>query len=172
MPKKPLLQFIAPMQASSVEELFDSPDWIFETKLDGYRAIAVIDSAGKVRIWSRNPEARENKRRTIFHFERIRNSSLGRFLPFVKAVGRNQASALLKRPAKGWGYIDLFCSGVEKTRITILAPVGDQTPRQRIQASVLRFWIEPDREHGLARRNIIADRQIRLSRNRDAVDPS
>jgi bifunctional non-homologous end joining protein LigD len=25
------------------EEPFDSPDWIFETKLDGYRAIAVID---------------------------------------------------------------------------------------------------------------------------------
>jgi bifunctional non-homologous end joining protein LigD len=33
---------------------FDSPDWIFETKLNGYRAIAVIDSTGKARIWSRN----------------------------------------------------------------------------------------------------------------------
>ena len=43
MPKKPLPLFVAPMQASSVKELFDSPDWIFETKLDGYRAIAVID---------------------------------------------------------------------------------------------------------------------------------
>jgi hypothetical protein len=36
------------------EGAFDSPDWIFETKLDGYRAIAVIDSIGKARIWSRN----------------------------------------------------------------------------------------------------------------------
>jgi len=54
MPKKPLPQFVAPMQASSVKEPFDSPDWIFETKLDGYRAIAVIDSIGKARIWSRN----------------------------------------------------------------------------------------------------------------------
>ena len=27
--------------ASSVKEPFESPDWIFETKLDGYRAIAV-----------------------------------------------------------------------------------------------------------------------------------
>jgi ATP-dependent DNA ligase len=26
------------MQASSVKEPFGSPDWIFETKLDGYRA--------------------------------------------------------------------------------------------------------------------------------------
>jgi ATP-dependent DNA ligase len=38
------------MQASSVKEPFDSPDWIFETKLDGYRAIAVIDSDGKAQI--------------------------------------------------------------------------------------------------------------------------
>src|SRR4029077_1423779 len=54
MPKKPLPDFIAPMQASSVKEPFDSPDWIFETKLDGFRAIAVIGSTGKSRIWSRN----------------------------------------------------------------------------------------------------------------------
>jgi bifunctional non-homologous end joining protein LigD len=54
MSKKPLPQFVAPMQASSVKEPFDSPDWIFETKLDGYRAVAVIDSDGKARIWSRN----------------------------------------------------------------------------------------------------------------------
>jgi bifunctional non-homologous end joining protein LigD len=54
MPKKPLPQFVAPMQASSVKMPLDSPDWIFETKLDGYRAIAVIDSTGKTRIWSRN----------------------------------------------------------------------------------------------------------------------
>jgi hypothetical protein len=32
------------------EGAFDSPDWIFETKLDGYRAIAVIDSTGKAQI--------------------------------------------------------------------------------------------------------------------------
>ena len=42
MPKKPLPDFVAPMQASSVKEPFDSPDWIFETKLDGYRAIAAL----------------------------------------------------------------------------------------------------------------------------------
>src|SRR5258706_3862191 len=54
MPGKPLPQFVAPMQASSVKTPFDSPDWIFETKMDGYRAIAVIDSAGKARLWSRN----------------------------------------------------------------------------------------------------------------------
>jgi bifunctional non-homologous end joining protein LigD len=54
MPNKPLPQFVAPMTAAPVKEPFDSPDWIFEPKLDGYRAIAVIDSTGKARLWSRN----------------------------------------------------------------------------------------------------------------------
>src|SRR5258707_15603507 len=47
MPKKPLPDFVASMQASSVKEPLDSPDWIFETKLDVYRAIGVLDSTGK-----------------------------------------------------------------------------------------------------------------------------
>jgi bifunctional non-homologous end joining protein LigD len=54
MPRKPLPQFVAPMMASVVKEPFDCPDWIFETKLDGFRAIAVIDSSGKALLWSRN----------------------------------------------------------------------------------------------------------------------
>ncbi len=33
-------EFVRPMQASSMKEPFDPPDCIFETKLDGYRAIA------------------------------------------------------------------------------------------------------------------------------------
>jgi ATP-dependent DNA ligase len=37
------------MAAASEREPFDSPDWIFETKLDGYRAMAVIDSTGTAR---------------------------------------------------------------------------------------------------------------------------
>src|SRR5260370_42602997 len=65
MPEKPLPDFVAPMQASSIKKPFDSPDWIFETKLDGYRAIAVIDSAGKSRIWSRNHLPLEPKFPTI-----------------------------------------------------------------------------------------------------------
>jgi len=53
------------MQASSVKKPFDSPDWIFETKLDGYRAIAIIDSTGKARIWSRNWLPLEQKFPTV-----------------------------------------------------------------------------------------------------------
>jgi bifunctional non-homologous end joining protein LigD len=58
-------QFVAPMMASSVKEPFNDPDWIFETKLDGYRAIAVIDSTGKARLWSRNHLPLEPKFPTI-----------------------------------------------------------------------------------------------------------
>ena len=35
--------------AKSAEQLFDDPDWIFEMKWDGYRAIAMIDK-GNVRL--------------------------------------------------------------------------------------------------------------------------
>jgi bifunctional non-homologous end joining protein LigD len=53
------------MQAASVKEPSNSPDWVFEAKLDGYRAIAVIDSTGKARLWSRNRLPLEPKFSTI-----------------------------------------------------------------------------------------------------------
>jgi ATP-dependent DNA ligase len=65
MPKKSLSGFVVPMQALSVKEHFDSPDWIFETKLDWYRAIAVIGSNGEARIWSRNRLPLESKFRMV-----------------------------------------------------------------------------------------------------------
>jgi len=51
--------------ASAAKGPFDNPDWIFETKLDGYRAIAVIDATGKARIWSRNQLPLERKFPTV-----------------------------------------------------------------------------------------------------------
>jgi hypothetical protein len=47
------------------EEPFNSPDWIFETKLDGYRAIAVINATGTARLWSRNRLPLEPKFSTL-----------------------------------------------------------------------------------------------------------
>jgi bifunctional non-homologous end joining protein LigD len=44
---------IHPMLATSVEKPFDDPEWLFEIKWDGYRAIAFI-AKGKVRLVSRN----------------------------------------------------------------------------------------------------------------------
>jgi bifunctional non-homologous end joining protein LigD len=54
MAKPTFPDFVPPMMAESTKTAFDSPDWIFEIKLDGYRAITVFDAAGKPHLWSRN----------------------------------------------------------------------------------------------------------------------
>ena len=51
--KRPMPTAIHPMLAMSIEKPFDSPDWLFEIKWDGYRAIAFIQDS-KVRLVSRN----------------------------------------------------------------------------------------------------------------------
>ena len=64
--KRPMPTAIHPMLASIIEKPFDDPDWLFEIKWDGYRAIVFIEN-GKVRLVSRNqndltpryPELRE-----------------------------------------------------------------------------------------------------------------
>jgi hypothetical protein len=44
MAKKTFPAFVQPMMAKIAEEPFDSSDWIFEVKLDGYRGIAIFDA--------------------------------------------------------------------------------------------------------------------------------
>jgi bifunctional non-homologous end joining protein LigD len=48
-----LTSFIKPMLASVAEIPFDDADWIFEIKLDGYRAVSEIEK-DKVKFYSRN----------------------------------------------------------------------------------------------------------------------
>ncbi len=50
---KKINNFIKPMLASIVDAAFNDDDWIFELKLDGYRAIAELDK-GHVKLYSRN----------------------------------------------------------------------------------------------------------------------
>ncbi len=52
-PEKPIPRGVKPMLATLVKEPFDHPDWIFEVKWDGYRAIAEIRD-GEVSLYSRN----------------------------------------------------------------------------------------------------------------------
>jgi bifunctional non-homologous end joining protein LigD len=51
--KRAMPTAIHPMLATAVDEPFDDPEWLFEIKWDGYRAIAFI-AKGKVRLVSRN----------------------------------------------------------------------------------------------------------------------
>ncbi|WP_316793975.1 DNA ligase D [Pedobacter frigoris] len=43
-----------PMLAKLADHVFDDPDWIYEKKLDGYRALAFTEAKGGVKIMSRN----------------------------------------------------------------------------------------------------------------------
>ena len=51
--RRPMPLEIRPMMAQSSAQPFHDPDWIFEMKWDGYRALATIDS-GNVNLWSCN----------------------------------------------------------------------------------------------------------------------
>jgi bifunctional non-homologous end joining protein LigD len=51
--KKLIPTTIHPMLATPVDEPFDGPEWLFEIKWDGYRAVAFIEN-GKARLVSRN----------------------------------------------------------------------------------------------------------------------
>jgi bifunctional non-homologous end joining protein LigD len=52
-PRRPMPAAIHPMLATSVDKPFDSPEWLFEIKWDGYRAVCFLEN-GKSRLVSRN----------------------------------------------------------------------------------------------------------------------
>jgi DNA ligase D-like protein (predicted ligase)/DNA ligase D-like protein (predicted 3'-phosphoesterase) len=52
-PTKPMPQSVKPMLATPVAAPFDHPDWVFEVKWDGYRAVAEIREKA-VSLYSRN----------------------------------------------------------------------------------------------------------------------
>jgi bifunctional non-homologous end joining protein LigD len=63
--KSPMPRDLKPMLASQVEKPFDKPDWIYEVKWDGYRALAYIDN-GKVELKSRNNNSFNEKFYPVF----------------------------------------------------------------------------------------------------------
>src|SRR5690606_22577486 len=61
--EKKLKNFITPMLCGITEKPFSSPDWAFEIKWDGYRAIA--DLRDEIQIYSRNGLSYTEKFRKI-----------------------------------------------------------------------------------------------------------
>jgi bifunctional non-homologous end joining protein LigD len=57
---------IKPMLATLVDHPFNRPDWFFEIKWDGYRAIAEVRKKKKAELYSRNLLSFENKFPLIF----------------------------------------------------------------------------------------------------------
>jgi bifunctional non-homologous end joining protein LigD len=97
--KRAMPTSINPMLASVVEKPFDDPNWLFEIKWDGYRAIAFIND-GSARLVSRNqndltpryPELRE-----LGKFLRAKNAILDGEVVVLDEQGRSSFSLMQQR---------------------------------------------------------------------------
>src|SRR5947208_374494 len=52
----PMPKSVQPMLATLCDKPFDSPNWLFELKMDGVRAIVVKDGS-HVEMWTRNAKS-------------------------------------------------------------------------------------------------------------------
>ena len=97
--KRPMPTAIHPMLAESIEKPFDDPDWLFEIKWDGYRAIAFIDN-GKVRLVSRNQNeltARYPELRDLPEFVKAKTAILDGEVVALDSEGRASFSLMQQR---------------------------------------------------------------------------
>jgi bifunctional non-homologous end joining protein LigD len=88
-----------PMLAESVAEPFDGPDWLFEIKWDGYRAIAFLEN-GKVRLVSRNQNeltARYPELKDLAKAVNARNAILDGEVVAVDAEGKPSFTLMQQR---------------------------------------------------------------------------
>jgi ATP-dependent DNA ligase len=71
--------FVEPMECLAVAKLPDGPEWVYEIKLDGYRAVA-IKSNGKLSLCSRK---RKSFNRQYLHILQHSRSQASRICYFV-----------------------------------------------------------------------------------------
>ncbi len=57
--------FVEPMECLAVSKLPDGPEWVYEVKLDGYRALA-INAHGKVKLYSRRQKSFDRQYHHVF----------------------------------------------------------------------------------------------------------
>ena len=126
-PIKPLPHAIKPMLATLVRKPFDHPDWLFEVKWDGYRAIAEIQH-GQVNLYSRNRIALKQKFIRVaealqkFSFEAVLDGEI----VVVDEQGRPDFQMLQHYQKSGRGYLIyyafdlLFFAGHDLTNLPLL----------------------------------------------------
>lgn len=97
--KRPMPTAIHPMLATSVDDPFDDPEWLFEIKWDGYRAIAFI-AKGKVRLVSRNQNdltAQFSELHNVPSFIRAETAILDGEIAALDEQGRSSFSLMQQR---------------------------------------------------------------------------
>jgi bifunctional non-homologous end joining protein LigD len=97
--KGPMPTAIHPMLATATEKPFDSPDWLFEIKWDGYRAISFIEN-GRVRLVSRNQNdltAQFSELRELPQFIKAENAVLDGEIVALDEQGRSSFSLMQQR---------------------------------------------------------------------------
>jgi len=97
--KRSMPASIQPMLASVIEKPFDDPNWLFEIKWDGYRAIAFIE-AGKVRLVSRNQNdltPRYAELRELAKFVNAKTAILDGEVVVLDEQGRSSFSLMQQR---------------------------------------------------------------------------
>jgi bifunctional non-homologous end joining protein LigD len=105
-PVKPMPRGIQPMLATPVTKPFDHPDWIFEVKWDGYRAVAEIQD-GSVSLYSRNGVSFDKRYTSIadslrkFGFDAVLDGEI----VVVDDQGRPDFQALQHYQNSGSGYL-------------------------------------------------------------------
>jgi bifunctional non-homologous end joining protein LigD len=97
--KRPMPSAIHPMLATAIDQAFDNPDWLFEIKWDGYRAVSFIQTS-KLRLVSRNQNdltAQFSELRELPRFVKAENAILDGEVVALDEQGRSSFSLMQQR---------------------------------------------------------------------------
>jgi bifunctional non-homologous end joining protein LigD len=97
--KKPMPTVIHPMLASSAANAFDDPDWLFEIKWDGYRAVSFIENSS-LRLVSRSQNdltAQFSELSIVPQFVKARRAILDGEIVALDGEGRPSFSLMQQR---------------------------------------------------------------------------
>ena len=104
--KKSMPSVIHPMLATSTERAFDDPNWLFEIKWDGYRAVAFIED-GTLRLMSRTQNdltAQFAELKDLPEYVKAKNAILDGEIVALDADGRSSFSLMQQRTGiRKWG---------------------------------------------------------------------